>query len=152
MRGGHEELRWRCAGCVRSSLPNLTLGFSSHTPTLSGAGIREHHAGSEGLYLNRADDNFAYFSCGSWTCSSPSKDGVLISASLSHRGGWRRRFDVTVSGESLVDSTVHAQRRDTADPPTTLGLVDVKTFYNDEGAGFELEQSLTGRCAKPWIL
>ena len=72
----------------------------------------------DGPLLNRQDDGFCFFDCGSWT-QGPTKiaDGVLsLDVGLVARSGSRMRCTASVSAGHVVDATVVVEERAGATP------------------------------------
>ena len=85
-------------------------------------GVKETRSGvnDDGLYLNRADDNFCYFDDGSWVHFSA---GFLLEASLQHGSSTRRRFCVRLDPTgALLSAEVALEVK--VDGATTQGKVD----------------------------
>ena len=72
----------------------------------------------EGPLLNRQDDGFCFFDCGSWT-QGPTKltDGVLsLDVGLVSQSGSRVRCTASVSARHVVDATVVVEEKAGATP------------------------------------
>ena len=79
----------------------------------------------EGPLLNRQDDGFCFFDCGSWT-QGPTKiaDGVVyLDVGLVAQSGSRVRCTASVSAGHVADATVVVEERaDAVRPATERGL------------------------------
>mmetsp|Transcript_16690 Transcript_16690/g.43663 ORF Transcript_16690/g.43663 Transcript_16690/m.43663 type:complete len:274 (-) Transcript_16690:301-1122(-) len=141
-----------------------SAGSSSSSATVSevmrscgGAvqGVRETGGGA-GVYLNRADDNFAYFDDGSFTTTS---DDGSITVCLAHSRDWRRRLDFKVGPDFTLAGapTIALQRRVPTDSPapTVDEMDEVEVEVAERGGCFdgdvEVLEQISGKGARPWV-